>query len=125
MRTRRDPVVTDGRWIAAGLCLLFSLGGPAVVLAEPTEEEPKSNRMVCGSCPDGYATTGVSSAPSICKDGDPTLVQCVPLGGRLLAVCGHCPEGYSTVGTSMVPSRCGSDDNGLMSQCQLNEASKD
>ncbi len=82
---------------------------------------PMTNRMVCGECPEGYAITGVTSAPTICKEGDPTLVQCVPLGSKLLAVCGDCPEGYSTIGTSLVPSRCGSEDSGRMTQCQLEE----
>ena len=44
--------------------------------------EQKSIRMTCGTCPDGYATTGTTQAPSVCKDGDPTLVQCVPLGAN-------------------------------------------
>jgi hypothetical protein len=81
-------------------------------------EEPKSIRKTCGSCPDGYATTGVTNAPEICKDGEPTLVQCVPLGGNMLSVCGSCPEGYREVGHSNLPSRCGSKEGGLLSQCQ-------
>ncbi len=103
--------------VAGGLLLSLHLGTPHPVFADDPEE-PKSNRMVCGSCPEGYVTTGVTSAPSVCKDGDPTLVQCVPPGAKLLAVCGDCPEGYSTIGTSIVPSRCGGIDNGRMSQCQ-------
>lgn len=82
--------------------------------------EPKSTRMTCGTCPSGYATTGVTSAPGICKEGDPTLVECVPLGTmNLLAVCGSCPEGYVQIGTSSVPARCGNAEGGRMSQCQL------
>lgn len=81
-------------------------------------EDLKSIRKTCGSCPDGYATTGVTNAPEICKDGEPTLVQCVPLGGNMLAVCGSCPEGYTEIGHSNVPSRCGSKDGGVLSQCQ-------
>jgi hypothetical protein len=63
--------------------------------------------------------TGVTVAPEVCKDGDPTLVQCVPLGANILAVCGSCPEGYVKIGGSMVPARCGNTDGGQMSQCQL------
>ena len=98
-----------------GLMVWFGTAG----LGRAAEgEEPKSIRKTCGSCPDGYATTGVTNAPEICKDGEPTLVQCVPLGGNMLAVCGSCPEGYTEIGHSNVPSRCGSKDGGLLSQCQ-------
>jgi hypothetical protein len=45
--------------------------------------ELKSIRKTCGKCPDGYATTGVTEAPELCKDGDPTMTQCVPLGAGL------------------------------------------
>jgi hypothetical protein len=85
--------------------------------AEP-DTEPKSIRKTCGTCPDGYATTGVTSAPEICTDGDPTLVQCVPLGANMLAVCGQCPDGYREIGRSNVMARCGGRDGGLLTQCQ-------
>ena len=85
--------------------------------AEP-DAEPKSNRMMCGTCPDGYATTAVTTAPELCKDGDPTLVQCVPLGANMLAVCGPCPDGYREIGRSNVAARCSSRDGGLLAQCQ-------
>jgi hypothetical protein len=75
--------------------------------------------MTCGTCPDGYATTGITQSAEICKDGDPTLVQCVPLGANMLAVCGSCPDGYAEIGRSSVPARCGSADGGRMTQCQL------
>lgn len=91
---------------------------PGESVAQDTSE-PKSNRMVCGSCPDGYATAGVTQAAEICKDGDPTLVQCVPLGANMLGVCGTCPEGYAEVGSSSVPARCGTKDGGRLTQCQL------
>jgi hypothetical protein len=81
--------------------------------------EPKSIRMTCGKCPDGYATTGVTQSQDICKDHDGVLVQCVPLGANMLAVCGTCPEGYAEIGSSSVPARCGSSDGGRLSQCQL------
>lgn len=91
----------------------------AAFAEEPVE--PKSIRKTCGSCPEGYATTGVTTAPEICKDGDPTLVQCVPVGGNLMAVCGSCPEGYREVGRSNVPARCGAKDGGLLAQCQIEQ----
>ncbi len=97
--------------------LLFGLGAMPGQAEEPGE--PKSIRKTCGSCPEGYATTDVTESKEICKDGDPTLVQCVPLGANLLAVCGACPEGYREIGNSSVPSRCGSRDGGRLTQCQL------
>jgi len=96
----------------------FLLGLPFAGWAQEAGEQ-KSIRMTCGSCPDGYATTGTTQAPSVCKDGDPTLVQCVPLGANILPVCGSCPEGYVEIGSSSVPSRCGNKDGGRLSQCQL------
>jgi len=88
-------------------------------------DEQKSTRMTCGKCPAGYATTGVTSEPSICKDGDPTLVQCVPIGSMpLLAVCGSCPEGYVEVGSSRVPARCGTLEEGRLTQCQATDLGK-
>jgi hypothetical protein len=92
---------------------------PATARADEAPGEPKSIRKTCGKCPDGYAMTGVTEAPGICKDGDPTLVQCVPLGGNMLPVCGSCPEGYREIGSSSVPARCGNQDGGRLSQCQL------
>lgn len=94
------------------------VAAPEVGLAEEAPQ-PKSIRMTCGKCPDGYATTGVTQSPEICKDEDPTLVQCVPLGANMLAACGSCPEGYAEIGSSSVPARCGSSDGGRLSQCQL------
>ena len=81
--------------------------------------EPKSIRKTCGTCPEGYATTGVTEAKEICKDSDPTLVQCVPLGVNLLSVCGSCPDGYREIGNSNVPARCGNREGGRLTQCQL------
>jgi hypothetical protein len=90
--------------------------------AAQESSEPKSMRMTCGACPEGYAMTGVTQSPEICKEGDPTLVQCVPLGANMLAVCGaSCPDGYVQVGGSSVPARCGSQDGGRMVQCQLSK----
>lgn len=99
--------------------MLAGFWGTTPVRATDAVEAPKSIRKTCGTCPEGYATTGVTNAPELCKDGEPTLVQCVPLGGNMLSVCGPCPEGYGEVGRSNVPSRCGSTDGGLVSQCQL------
>jgi hypothetical protein len=92
---------------------------PLIGMAEEAPTQPKSIGKTCGKCPEGYATTGVTEAPGLCKDGDPTLVQCVPLGANLLPVCGSCPEGYREIGSSSVPARCGNQDGGRLSQCQL------
>jgi hypothetical protein len=100
----------------AGVMLLVYL--PIALLAEEGSE-PKSTRMTCGSCPDGYAMTGVTTDAKICKDGDPTVVQCVPLGANILSVCGSCPDGYRQVGSSSSPARCGNTDGGRITQCQL------
>ena len=101
-----------------GLAVLV-LGIGAVPVQAEESSEPKSIRKTCGTCPEGYATTGVTESKEICKDGDPTLVQCVPLGANLLAVCGTCPEGYREMGNSNVPARCGNQDGGRLTQCQL------
>lgn len=100
--------------------LFVIMGGLLPMVAHAEEAaEPKSIRKTCGTCPEGYATTGVTQAPEICKGDDPTLVQCVPLGSNLLPVCGSCPEGYHEIGRSSVPARCGVQDGGLLRQCQL------
>jgi hypothetical protein len=117
-RIRRAPRLIF--WtIAISLIPTLLLGPSSVLVAADEPAEPKSIRKTCGKCPSGYALTGVTTAAEICKEGDPTLVQCVPLGANILAVCGSCPEGYVEVGNSMVPARCGSADGGRMSQCQL------
>ena len=105
------------QWFIGLMALLFVVGAMPVQAQE--SGEPKSIRKTCGTCPEGYATTGVTESKEICKDGDPTLVQCVPLGANLLAVCGSCPEGYREVGSSSVPARCGGKDGGRLAQCQL------
>lgn len=109
-----------------GKMLVYSLSIVAVLVVTFSSRsiaqevtEPKSIRMTCGRCPDGYATTGVTQSSEICKDGDPTLVQCVPLGANMLGVCGSCPEGYAEIGNSSVPARCGNKDGGRLTQCQL------
>ena len=101
-----------------GLAVLV-LGIGAMPVQAEESSEPKSIRKTCGTCPEGYATTGVTESKEICKDGDPTLVQCVPLGANLLAVCGSCPDSYREMGNSNVPARCGNKDGGRLSQCQL------
>jgi hypothetical protein len=104
--------------LSIGLVVLsFGLGAMPVQADESIE--PKSIRKTCGKCPEGYATTGVTESKEICKDSDPTLVQCVPLGANLLPVCGSCPEGYREIGNSSVPARCGSQEGGRLTQCQL------
>lgn len=114
IRCRLVPVV---RLAITGL--LFCAGMAGLAQSAEGADEPRTIRKTCGKCPEGYATTGVTSAPDLCKDGEPILVQCVPLGGNMLSVCGSCPEGYAEIGRSNVPARCGSMDNGLVSQCQL------
>ncbi|HSL06030.1 MAG TPA: hypothetical protein VK901_21140 [Nitrospiraceae bacterium] len=101
-----------------GPVVLVLVVGAMPVQAEESGE-PKSIHKTCGKCPDGYATTGVTESKEICKDGDPTLVQCAPLGANLLSICGSCPEGYREIGNSSVPARCGNQDGGRLAQCQL------
>ena len=115
--TRSIQRIARIRW-SVGLMALLLVVGAIPVQAEESNE-PKSIRKTCGQCPDGYATTGVTESKEICKDGDPTLVQCVPLGANLLSVCGSCPDGYREMGNSNVPARCGSKDGGRLTQCQL------
>ncbi len=105
--------------LAVSLTLALWLSSPSFLIAADEPSEPKSIRMTCGTCPSGYALTGVTTDEKICPEGDHIVVQCVPSGANLLSVCGSCPEGYVQVGSSMVPSRCGSTDGGRMSQCQL------
>lgn len=108
-----------GRRLAGPLAAVMALICVPMTLLAEESSEPKSTRMTCGSCPEGYATTGVTTDDKICKDGDPTVVQCVPLGANILSVCGSCPDGYRQVGSSSSPARCGTTDGGRMTQCQL------
>lgn len=102
-----------------GLAVIVLTAGLSEVSAGAEEkEEPKIRQLRCGSCPDGFATTAVTTDQKTCPEGDATLVQCVPLGGNLLSVCGECPEGYLKVGGTMVPTQCARD-GGAMSRCQL------
>jgi hypothetical protein len=117
MMTRLIQRIVRTQWSIGLVVLLLGLGAMPVQAEEPSE--PKSIRKTCGTCPEGYATTGVTESKEICKDGDPTLVQCVPLGANLLSVCGSCPEGYREIGNSNVPARCGNKDGGRLTQCQL------
>jgi hypothetical protein len=112
--------IGEAGYSAAAVLLGWTILFGSVTIAGATDagEEPRTIRKMCGACPEGYATTGVTNAPEVCKDNDPTLVQCVPLGANMLSVCGSCPDGYTEVGRSNVPARCGSKDSGLMSQCQ-------
>lgn len=117
-------MLLDVKNIGALLLSSMSIGAVLAVMfpsqsSAQEASEPKSIRMTCGTCPDGYATTGVTQSSEICKDGDPTLVQCVPLGANMLGVCGFCPDGYAEIGSSSVPARCGSKEGGRLSQCQL------
>jgi hypothetical protein len=115
----------DGIALSKPSKVLARIGMAAALLCFPIvaqaqgDGEVKSIRKTCGSCPEGYVTTGVTAAPEICKEGEPVLVQCVPLGANILPVCGSCPEGYREIGSSSVPARCGDRDGGRLSQCQL------
>ena len=101
------------------LIISFVPGWPAILHADPASYP--SNLMICGTCPEGYVKTGMTWDARTCKEGDPTLVECVRVGANILAVCGTCPEGYTQVGSSSVPARCGSVGGGRMSQCQLSK----
>ncbi len=117
MMTRQIQRMVQTQWSIGLVMLLLALG--AMPVQAEDSSEPKSIRKMCGQCPEGYATTNVTESKEMCKDGDPTLVQCVPLGANLLSVCGSCPEGYREIGNSSVPSRCGNKDGGRVTQCQL------
>lgn len=74
------------------LVTMLTLEFPLTTLAgEP--EVPKIRQLRCGSCPDGFATTAVTNDPTTCKDGDPTLVQCAPLGEICSRYVGIVPRG--------------------------------
>ena len=105
--------------VTMALILCIASGSWGSLAGAEDTDAPKAMHKTCGKCPDGFATTGVTQAPGICKDGDPTLVQCVPLGANMLPVCGSCPTGYVEIGSSSVPARCGNQDGGRLSQCQL------
>lgn len=115
--TRLIQRIVRTPWSVGLVAILLAIG--AIPVQAEESNEPKSIRKTCGQCPDGYATTGMTEAKEICKEGDPTLVQCVPLGANLLSVCGSCPEGYREIGNSSVPARCGNKDGGRLTQCQL------
>jgi len=115
----RKPTVLKRCGAVLFVITLWQSAPPLPLLADEGASEPKSIRKTCGKCPEGYATTGVTQSPENCKDGDPTLVQCVPLGANMLPVCGTCPDGYREIGSSSVPARCGTQDGGRLSQCQL------
>ncbi|HJS66299.1 MAG TPA: hypothetical protein VJ760_03085 [Nitrospiraceae bacterium] len=117
MMTRLIQRIVRTPWSVGLVAILLAIG--AIPVQAEESNEPKSIRKTCGQCPDGYATTGMTEAKEICKEGDPTLVQCVPLGANLLSVCGSCPEGYREIGNSSVPARCGNKDGGRLTQCQL------
>ena len=86
---------------------------------EDAPEKPKTPRMMCGKCDEGYVTTGRTTDAKTCPDDDHTLVECAPPGRGQMSVCGSCPPGYNEIGRSQLPSLCGSMDGGLRTQCQL------
>lgn len=100
----------------ASLPLLPSPG----LAQEDAPAKPKTPRMTCGKCAEGYVTTGRTTDAKICPDDDHALVSCAPAGSQAqMPVCGSCPEGYVEMGRSLVPSLCGNADGGLRTQCQL------
>ena len=87
---------------------------------EDAPAKPKTPRMTCGKCEEGYATTGRTTDAKMCPDDDHALVECKPFGSQnQMPVCGSCPPGYNEVGRSLLPSLCGTEDGGLRTQCQL------
>jgi hypothetical protein len=104
--------------LATGLTLgLFCL--PWLALAAESEPPPHAFFRTCGSCPSGYATTGIAKDAVTCPDHEQQLVQCAPLGMNQLMVCGECPEGYLSIGSAPASTRCGAPPGGKLSQCQL------
>lgn len=102
--------------VLVALLFLPSLGWPQ----EDASDKPKTPRMTCGKCEEGYVTTGRTTDAKICPDAeDHALVECVPPGRGQMSVCGSCPQGYNEIGRSQLPSLCGSVDGGLRTQCQL------
>jgi hypothetical protein len=104
-----------------GVAALLALTLPVPAWAQGgADEKPRTSRMTCGKCEEGYVTTGRTTDANTCKEGDHMLVSCLPAGSQAqMSVCGSCPEGYLEMGRSNVPSLCGSEDGGLRAQCQL------
>lgn len=100
------------------ISLLALPSSPGPVLGE-ADDKPKTPRMTCAKCEEGYVTTGRTTDAKICPDGDHVLVECTPPGRGQMSVCGSCPQGYNEVGRSQMPSLCGGEDGGLRTQCQL------
>ena len=122
-RTQRTARGIADRLIrTVGIVTVVSL--PFLPVAGLAQEEapakPKTPRMTCGKCEEGYVTTGRTTDAGICKEDDHALVSCLPIGMQAqMQVCGSCPEGYNEMGRSLVPSLCGGTDGGLRTQCQL------
>ena len=116
--------MTDDRSMASpwnGLLLwsvwLLCAQGPA--FAAEGEPPPQTFFRTCGSCPSGFAITGMMNDAVTCPDNDHRLVQCAPLGMNLFMVCGECPDGYQAMGSAPASTRCGAPPGGKLSQCQL------
>lgn len=111
------------RWViglGGSLTIVSLLWLPLPGLAQDgADEKPKTPRMTCGKCEEGYVTTGRTTDAKICPDDDHTLVECNPPGRGQMSVCGSCPQGYNEIGRSQLPSLCGSEEGGLRTQCQL------
>ena len=123
---RREKVTgrrTSLRVILVIMSVTCGIGIDYGIGAEQGDEMKTIRKPVAAALTD-MQPLGVN-APEVCKDGDPTLVQCVPLGASMLAVCGPCPDSYTEIGRSNVPARCGGKDSGLLSQCQLQQEGAD
>jgi hypothetical protein len=124
MKLTTGPVRSASRGISriiGGATLVSLLLSPPLGLSQESEpEKPKTPRMTCGKCAEGYVTTGRTTDAKICPDDDHALVECKPIGSQnQMPVCGSCPQGYTEVGRSLLPALCGNEDGGLRTQCQL------
>ena len=111
---RRSPRLAATSLWGLGLLLVPLMGSAA-----ESEPPPHAFFRTCGSCPSGYATTGIITDAVTCPENEHQLVQCAPLGLNQLMVCGDCPEGYQSIGSAPSSTRCGAPPGGKLSQCQL------
>jgi hypothetical protein len=117
---RTTPGIVRGLIRIVGIVTLAWLPFLPALAQEEAPAKPKTPRMTCGKCEEGYVTTGRTTDANICKEDDHTLVSCAPAGMQAqMQVCGSCPEGYLEMGRSQVPALCGNVDGGLRTQCQL------
>jgi len=107
------------RGVLPVVAIMAMLAPPVASAQDGAAAQPKTPRMTCGQCEEGYVTTGRTTDAHTCKEDDHVLVSCLPAGSQAqMQVCGSCPEGYNEMGRSMVPALCGGVDGGLRTQCQ-------